>query len=97
MQRKAIFVRVNRDGADAHFGCGAHDADGDFATICDEDAADKFHADRVVLRKEFAVASILFFGPFGSRHAVCGKAMVRFTHPDGRLAEPHCLNAAMQR
>ena len=40
MQGKAVFLRVDRDGADAQFVGSAHDADRDFAAIGDEQAAD---------------------------------------------------------
>ena len=36
MQREAIFLRMNRDGADAEFGCGAHHTNGNFTAIRDE-------------------------------------------------------------
>jgi hypothetical protein len=36
MQREAIFVRIDGDGADAEFMGGAKDADGDFTAIGDE-------------------------------------------------------------
>ncbi len=40
MQRKAVFLRVDRDGADAQFVGSAHDANRDFTAIGDEQAAD---------------------------------------------------------
>ena len=40
MQRKAVFLRVDRDGADTQFVGGAHDANRDFTAIGDEQAAD---------------------------------------------------------
>ncbi len=44
VQRKAVFNRVDGDGADAHFRRGPHDADGDFAAIGNENGRDFFHA-----------------------------------------------------
>src|SRR5437763_1369693 len=40
MQRGAIGIAVDGDGADAHLAAGARHADGDLATVCDEDLAD---------------------------------------------------------
>ena len=40
MQGKAVFLRVDRDGADTQFVGSAHDADRDFTAIGDEQAAD---------------------------------------------------------
>ncbi len=36
VQREAIFLRVDGDGADAELGGGAHDSNGDFAAVGDE-------------------------------------------------------------
>ena len=33
MQAEAVFLRVNRDGAEPQFGGRAHDADGDFSAV----------------------------------------------------------------
>jgi hypothetical protein len=40
MQREAILARVNGDGREAELGGGAHDANGDFAAIRDEEPFD---------------------------------------------------------
>ena len=40
MQREAVLLRIDGDGADAEFVGGAHDADGDFSAIGDQQAAD---------------------------------------------------------
>jgi hypothetical protein len=49
MQREAIFLRIDRDRAQAEFTRGAHDTDRNFAAIGDEYAADVLHAR--ILRK----------------------------------------------
>ena len=46
MQGEAVFAGINADGANAQFACGTHDADGDFGTVGDEEAADGFHGGR---------------------------------------------------
>ena len=43
VQGVAVFVRVDRDRADAQFVGAAEDADGDFAAVGDEQSADRFH------------------------------------------------------
>ena len=40
VKREAVFGGVDRHGPDAHFRCGAEDADGYLAAVGDEDAAD---------------------------------------------------------
>ena len=40
MQRKAILLRIDRDGADTQFVGSAHDANRDFTAIGDQQAAD---------------------------------------------------------
>ena len=40
VQRAAVGVRVNGDGLDAEITAGAHDADGDLASVGDEDASE---------------------------------------------------------
>ena len=40
VQREAVFLRVDRDRADAQLGRRAHDADGDLAAVGDQEAAD---------------------------------------------------------
>ena len=40
VQRKPVFLRINRDGADSQLAGGAHDANGDFAAIGNQQAAD---------------------------------------------------------
>ena len=40
VQRKPVFLRIDRDGADAQFAGGAHDANGDFTAIGNQQAAD---------------------------------------------------------
>jgi len=37
VQREAVLVGIDGHRADAHFGGGAHDADGDFGAVGDED------------------------------------------------------------
>src|SRR5450759_1475460 len=49
MQGKAILLRIDCDGAQAEFTCGAHDTDRDLAAISDEYTADMWHAQ--ILRK----------------------------------------------
>src|SRR4051795_11283945 len=39
MQREPVLVRVNRDGSQAQFGCGAHDANRDFTSVGNEKLA----------------------------------------------------------
>ena len=46
VQGEAVFVGVDGDGADAQFAGGAQDADGDFAAVGDQEAADLFHGGR---------------------------------------------------
>lgn len=41
MQGEAIFVRVDRDCANSHFGGRAHHADRDLSTIGDQQFADR--------------------------------------------------------
>jgi len=44
VQREPVLRRVDADGADAHLGGGAHDADRYLAPVGDENAAYRFHA-----------------------------------------------------
>ena len=41
VQREAILVGVDRDGAHAHFGSSTHDADGNFAAVGDQQLANR--------------------------------------------------------
>ena len=43
MEGEAVLVGEDGDGADAHLSGGPQDADGDFAAVGDEEAADLFH------------------------------------------------------
>ena len=43
VHRESVFVRIDRDGSDAQLVCRAKDADGDFATVGDEQFADWGH------------------------------------------------------
>ena len=43
VQREAVLVGIDGHRADAHLGGRAHDADGDFAAVGDEEAADFLH------------------------------------------------------
>jgi hypothetical protein len=39
----AIRVGIDRNRADAHFGAGAHDTDGNFSTVGDQDFCYHWH------------------------------------------------------